>query len=236
MVIFIVCLNILPFSAFAESDVSRVLIAGGEFSLGSFYCEEEQSNADWCNDETPRKVRLDSFWMDKYEVTNADYRKCFIAGACEPIVFHEDRPQDFKKPGQPVVFVTWEEALTYCNWSGGLLPTEAQWEAAAQGKNLGGAFFGQPYGTGAPEKVGTFGANSNGLQDMMGNVYEWTIDWYGPLKTDGAIRGPSTGKNKVVRGGSWNSPGHYLRTADRVEKDPELRYSDVGFRCVKIEK
>ena len=223
---FFAYLNVLPVAIHAESGDSQVLIPGGEYNLGSYYCEEEQSNADWCNDEALRKVKIGPFWIDKYEVSNADYRECFIAGVCEPAVLHEDRPKDFNKPRQPVVFVSWEDARTYCAWRGGELPTEAQWEAAAQGKKLGGAYFGQPYATGAPEDTGKFTANSNGLYDMMGNVYEWTQDWYETNKE----------KDKVVRGGSWNSPGHFLRTSDRVRKDPELRYSDVGFRCIKIEK
>jgi formylglycine-generating enzyme required for sulfatase activity len=221
---FILTMYLNVFSA--QAGDLRVLIPAGEYNLGSHYCEEEQSNADWCNDETLRKVELTPFWIDKFEVTNADYRECFIAGICEPAILHEDRPQDFNKPRQPAVFVSWEDAETYCAWREGKLPTEEQWEAAAQGERLGGAHFRQPYNTGAPENVGKFEVNSNGLYDMMGNVYEWT----GSSIIDG------TGKNKVVRGGAWNSPGHYLRTSDRVAKDPELRYSDVGFRCVKTEK
>ncbi len=213
-------------SVYAGPEVMQVLIPAGEYNLGSFYCEEEQGNADWCNDEVPRKVKLDAFWIDKYETTNADYRECFIAGVCEPLVFHEDRPQDFNKPRQPAVFVSWEDARTYCSWRGGNLPTEAQWEVAAEGEKLGGAHFGQLYRTGTPENIGKFEANSYGLYDMMGNAYEWTLDGYSE----------KSGKNKVVRGGSWSSPSHFLRASDRVKKDPELRYSDVGFRCVKIEK
>ena len=215
-------------SVYVESGDSQVLIPGGKYNLGSYYCEEEQGNADWCSDEIPHKVELGQFWVDKYEVSNADYRECFIAGVCEPAVLHEDRPQDFNKPHQPVVFVSWEDAQTYCSWRGGKLPTEWQWEAAAQGERLGGAYFRQPYDKGFPEDTGKFTANSNGLYDMMGNAYEWTLDWY--ESTGG------TGKNKVVRGGSWNSAGHFLRISDRVKKDPELRYSDVGFRCIKIKK
>ena len=226
--VFFACLNVLPLSIHAEPGDSQVLIPGGEYSLGSYYCEEEQSNADWCSDEVPRKVDLGPFWIDKYEVSNADYQECFIAGVCEPAVLHEDRPQDFNKPHQPVVFVSWEDAQTYCSWRGGKLPTEWQWEAAAQGERLGGAYFRQPYDKGFPEDTGKFTANSNGRYDMMGNAYEWTLDWY--ESTGG------TGKNKVVRGGSWISAGHFLRISDRVKKDPELRYSDVGFRCIKIKK
>ena len=219
---------LIVLSVYAESGDSQVLIPGGKYNLGSYYCEEEQGNADWCSDEIPHKVELGQFWVDKYEVSNADYRECFIAGVCEPAVLHEDRPQDFNKPHQPVVFVSWEDAQTYCSWRGGKLPTEWQWEAAAQGERLGGAYFRQPYDKGFPEDTGEFTANSNGLYDMMGNAYEWTLDWY--ESTGG------TGKNKVVRGGSWNSAGHFLRISDRVKKDPELRYSDVGFRCIKIKK
>jgi len=219
---------LIVLSVYAESGDSQVLIPGGKYNLGSYYCEEEQGNADWCSDEVSHKVELGQFWIDKYEVSNADYRECFIAGVCEPAVLHEDRPQDFNKPHQPVVFVSWEDAQTYCSWRGGKLPTEWQWEAAAQGERLGGAYFRQPYDKGFPEDTGKFTANSNGLYDMMGNAYEWTLDWY--ESTGG------TGKNKVVRGGSWNSAGHFLRISDRVKKDPELRYSDVGFRCIKIKK
>ena len=219
---------LIVLSVYAESGDSQVLIPGGKYNLGSYYCEEEQGNADWCSDEIPHKVELGQFWIDKYEGSNADYRECFIAGVCEPAVLHEDRPQDFNKPHQPVVFVSWEDAQTYCSWRGGKLPTEWQWEAAAQGERLGGAYFRQPYDKGFPEDTGKFTANSNGLYDMMGNAYEWTLDWY--ESTGG------TGKNKVVRGGSWNSAGHFLRISDRVKKDPELRYSDVGFRCIKIKK
>lgn len=235
LTVFSVCSVLLPVSGYAAPVSSQVLIPTGEYNLGSYYCEEEQSNADWCNDETPRKVQLKSFWIDKYEVTNDDYKECFVAGVCEPAVFHEDRPTDFSKPRQPAVFVNWEDAKTYCDWREGALPTESQWEAAAQGEKLGGAYFGQLYNTGAPEIVGKLEVSSNGLYDMMGNVYEWTLDTYGPVEGSGKSES-SLDKNKVVRGGSWNSPSHYLRTSDRIEKDPELRYSDVGFRCVKIDK
>jgi formylglycine-generating enzyme required for sulfatase activity len=229
-VLFVTFFMMCPITIYAESGVEQVLIPSGEYGLGSLYCEEEQGNADWCKDESPRRIKLDSFRIDKYEVSNDNYQKCFIAGVCEPSVLHDDRPHDFNKPRQPVVFVNWRDARTYCVWREGDLPTEEQWEVAAEGKKLGGAHFGQPYGNGAPEHIGKFEANSNGLYDMMGNVYEWTR-----YSSDKSFS-PSALKNKIVRGGSWSSPSHFLRTSDRVAKDPELRYSDVGFRCVNIEK
>jgi iron(II)-dependent oxidoreductase len=225
------------FACFVNSSIfasEQVLIAAGDFEMGSRYCEEEQNNADWCNDESPHQVHVDSFYIDKYEVTNADYRKCFIAGVCEPEVFHEDRPGDFNKKNQPVVFTTWQEAMTYCKWQEGRLPTEAEWEYVANVEKLGGGHWNQPYAVGSPVAVASFEPNSQGLYDMMGNVYEWTMDWYAPYNNAAKNpSGPEKGKNKVVRGGSWDALNHFLRTSDRVAKDPDLRYSGVGFRCVK---
>ncbi|NIQ02321.1 MAG: SUMF1/EgtB/PvdO family nonheme iron enzyme, partial [Nitrospinaceae bacterium] len=191
-------------AAGAESPVSedRVEIPGGEFMMGSHYCAERRNNDEWCRDETPHRVFLNAFEMDKYEVTNRQYQRCFEAGICEPNELHENRPSDFNRPHQPVVFVTWSDARTYCTWKGGRLPTEAEWERAAQGENRGDAHFGQPYDQGAPRKVGEGDPNSQGLFDMMGNVYEWTQDWYGPYPTQGLQknpRGPDQGHEKVVR-------------------------------------
>lgn len=224
-----------PLFAEPKAGVSQVMIEAGEFVMGDTYCADEQSNSDWCSDETPHKVRLDVYRIDTHEVTNADYQECFSSGECGPNALHEDRPQEFNQPKQPVVFVTWEDASTYCRWKGGRLPSEAEWERAAQGDNPGGAHFGKKYKQGAPKKVGELAPNSSGLYDMLGNVNEWTGDWYGPLETAGVSANPKgleSGKDKVVRGGSWNSPSHYLRASDRVFRSPELRYSDVGFRCV----
>jgi len=229
-------------SGFVEAqtaDNDRVSMPAGEFIMGDTYCADEQSNSDWCNDEIPHKVKLDSFLIDKYEVSNSEYGKCFEDGVCGPNELHESRPQDFNQPRQPVVFVTWEDAQTYCQWKGGRLPTEAEWERAAQGKDFGGAHFGKKYDQGAPRNVGELSPNFNGIFDMMGNVYEWTLDWYGPVDASGVQgnpRGPDAGKDKVIRGGAWNSPAHYLRVSDRVARSPELRYSDVGFRCVMPSK
>ena len=217
-----------------NNDANQINFKEGEFSIGDVYCSEEQSNSDWCADEIPHKVRLESFSIDKYEVTNSNYMKCFAEGICNPNDLHETRPNDFNAMKQPVVFVTWADAQKFCKWRGGDLPTEAQWEIAAQGSNPGGAHFKQVYNIGTTIVVGGKNPNSNGLFDMMGNVYEWTRDWYGPYQLENSRlnpKGPSAGKEKVVRGGAWHSPSHYLRVSDRVAKTPEYKYSDVGFRC-----
>ena len=212
---------------------SQVVFQEGEFPIGSSYCAEEQKNYDWCADEIPHPVKLKAFGMDKHEVTNSEYMECFAEGVCNPNELHETRPNDFSGMKQPVVFVSWNDAQTFCKWRGGSLPTEVQWERAAQGDNPGGAHFKQMYNSGATVDVGGQRPNSNGLFDMMGNVYEWTFDWYAPYSLDHVSnpKGPPEGKEKVVRGGAWHSPSHYLRGSDRVARPPEYKYSDVGIRC-----
>jgi len=223
--------------AAADSSSDRwITIEAGEFVMGSSFCAEMQSDSEWCADETPHRVRLGRYALARHEVTNAEYNQCVEAEACAPNVLHDTRPRDFTRPGQPVVFVTWGDAEAYCRWIGARLPTEAEWENAAQSEHLGGAHYGRAYGAGAPRDAGGLQPNSRGLYDMLGNVYEWTLDWYGPYETPGVQvnpRGPDAGKEKVVRGGAWNSPPHYLRAQDRLARTPGLRFADLGFRCAK---
>ena len=82
---------------------SQIIFQEGEFSIGDIYCAEEQKNSDWCADEIPHKVKLKSFSLDKYEVTNSEYMKCFAEGICNPNDLHETRPKDFNGAKQPVV-------------------------------------------------------------------------------------------------------------------------------------
>ena len=218
-----------------SNEDSKIIFQESEFSMGDSFCSEEQGNSDWCADETPHPVRLEAFSIDKFEVTNSDYLECFAEGICDPNELHETRPKDFSGMNQPVVFISWKDAQNFCKWRGGNLPTEAQWELAGKGDHPGGAHFNQKYQSGSPVNVGGQRPNSNGLYDMMGNVYEWTRDWYAPYSSEGVVsnpKGPSKGKDKVVRGGAWTSPSHYLRVSDRVARTPEYKYSDVGMRCV----
>ena len=95
---------------------NQITFQEGEFSIGDIYCAEEQKNSDWCADEIPHKVKLKSFSLDKDEVTNSEYMKCFAEGICNPNDLHETRPKDFSGVKQPVVFVTWEDAQIFCKW------------------------------------------------------------------------------------------------------------------------
>ncbi len=169
------------------------------------------------SDEQPaHAVRLDGFWIDRFEVTNRQYEGCVVAGACNPPMLDSSysRPDYYGSPahGQyPVVNVLWEMAAQYCRWVGGRLPTEAEWEYAARGpegrifawgndfdrSRLNYCDAGCPllsdkaYNDGYPDTapVGSFrsGASWVGALDMTGNVREWVSDWLGPYRTDIAV-------------------------------------------------
>lgn len=217
-------------------------VPAGEFLMGS-----TEDDDDAIEDEKPRHtVDLDAFWIDKHEVTNAQYRQCVEAGECGEAGCWDD--DLYNAPDQPVVCVTWDDAAAYATWVGGRLPTEAEWEKAARGTE--GRIY--PWGdsapdctranhadcTGSPTAVGSFpeGASPYGVLDMAGNVWEWVADWYGsdyyahsPTRNP---PGPDSGGFRVLRGGSYNINGWAIRCAVRLWDFPHGAYRNYGFRVV----
>ena len=172
-----------------EDDVEMVLIPTGEFEMGS---------NDGDDDEKPvHTVFVDAFYIDIYEVTNAKYRKFIQAtGHAESTYWNNSK---YNQPNQPVVGVSWYDAMAYAQWAGKRLPTEAEWEKAARGGLVGkrypwgdeapneGGTYRANYGPGDDGKadgyeytapVGSYPANGYGLYDMSGNVWEWCMDEY----------------------------------------------------------
>lgn len=256
-----------------------VLIKGGTFLMGS---NQEKSV------EAPvHKVRVHSFWMDRYQVTVAQFRKFveathYVTDAEKygwSVIFdlhignwravtgadwrHPDGPGSIAKANEPVTQVSWNDAMAYARWAGKRLPTEAEWEYAARGGLVQKKFVWgdtlQPgrrilanYWQGSfPQKntvadgylrrspVGQFPPNRFGLYDMCGNVWEWVSDWYDGhyyhYSPEDNPMGPSSGSEKVLRGGSWRCSkvcgGFYVAT--RMHATPDSGLNNVGFRLAE---
>jgi len=215
-----------------------VKVPAGEFLMGSAEGEGEMS------EHPQRRVFVTEFLMDKTEVTWRQFRKFVEATGAqllsEPI---------WGTPGDYAVSdVLFNEAKTYCEWMGGRLPTEAEWEKAARGTDGRKYPWGNEWdpdrcnslkgGPHRPESVGSFPEclSPYGIVDMAGGVWEWCADWYADSYPDKSARdpkGPETGAQRVVRGASWLNMSEWLRTAYRHKSDPFWRNVLHGFRCVQ---
>ena len=219
-----------------------VFVPAGEFLMGS----TDNDTAALAIEKPQHTVYLDGFWVDKHEVTNAQYRKCMEAGACEETVCWDSGV--LNAPDQPVVCVTWSDAQAYAAWVGGRLPTEAEWEKSARGTD--GRIY--PWGNSAldcskanykgcadwPLPVGSHpdGASPYGALDMAGNAWEWAADWYdadyyigSPVQNP---QGPESGNHRVLRGGAVSGNERMVRCANRFKAVPGHRVGNTGIRVV----
>ena len=223
-------------------DPAMVLIPAGSFTMG----KNSAGITDW---QPEHKVKVDSFYIDKYEVTNRQYHE-FCTKTGNPLPEFWGSPIvkcSLEYPDHPVVGISFSDAMKYAQWARKRLPTEAEWEYAARGGLPDSNYpwgnqidstlvnYGKKYKT--TLKVGTFKSNGYGLYDMGGNVWEWTMDNYGhdyyaesPLNNP---KGPSTGRFKVIRGGSWHSGAMCIQNYYRNGLSPSWVDFAVGFRCAK---
>lgn len=233
------------------SGTEMLLVQSGVFLMGSDTGPSDEQPAHIAN--------LSTFYIDTYEVTNADYKECVEDLGCE-------LPKNTRfyvsatYRNHPAVFVTWEMADAYCAWRDARLPTEAEWEKAARGTNSNS----YPWGTlfvrdalnycdqscdyswadpngrdGYPmtAPVGSYekGVSPYGAYDMAGNAAEWVADWYAADYYRISLRidplGPETGLYRILRGGSWYDRATDLHTYTRNMLRPNVGYNYTGFRC-----
>ena len=245
-----------------------VLIPAGEFEYGApegtptGLTEEDEGLK---QSEGTNPVYLSSYYIDKYEVSNSQYRLCQDAGVCtEPYdvtsIMYQNYYYNATYAGFPVIWVSYNQAATFCQWAGKKLPTEAQWEKAARGKTMRTYPWGDKepadnieatqanhtalFGDVTSVMWGDDGVSPYGVYNMAGNVAEWTDTWYNidsyyQKRTDDVAVvdpiGPSDSptQEKVIRGGSWVSLEDEITTYSRDKAFPNYRYYNLGFRCVQ---
>lgn len=230
--------KVVATGGFSKShEPEMVFVQGGTFTMG---CTEEQVSECYDNEKPIHRVTLDDFYIGKYEVTQAQW-KAVMGG--NPSYF-------LGCDNCPVENVSWDDVQKFIRKLNSLtgkkydLPTEAQWEYAARGgsKSQGYMYSGSNdfeaaawHGRNSGRRthpVGTRSANEIGLHDMSGNVMEWCRDTYGSYYSTAVVNphGPSTGSDRVLRGGSWKANSSYCRVTFRYNYAPSNGGRNIGFR------
>ncbi|MGQ0667276.1 MAG: formylglycine-generating enzyme family protein [Nitrospiraceae bacterium] len=256
--------HLTAIAALAQS-ASTVAIPAGFFLFGSKRVDGDPYGhwTQFDDTELPQnRIWLDTYEMDRDEVSLGEYvaflqqRNDHPPDELQKLIWHVitvHAVSDQTLTRWPALYVTWQEAGTFCVAKGKRLPTEAEWEKAARGPD--GNLF--PWGTAAPDgRRAMFGQHHvheipilssvdshhegespYGLRHMAGNVAEWTQDWFGfdyyAYMPERNPPGPTSGRYKSLRGGSWKSNPIMLRTATRNGSPPDQRSATIGFRCAK---
>jgi formylglycine-generating enzyme required for sulfatase activity len=231
--------------AIPKTPPGMVYVPEGYFQMGQSSNEAE--------DQKPMHfVYTSAYFIDKYEVSNAEYKKFVDAtGHVKPRYWEDER---FNQPNQPVVGVSWFDAMAYSRWKGRRLPTEAEWEKAARGNDGRLYPWGEQWSKGkklyfvnvygmedryeftAPVNYYATGASPFGALNMVGNVWEWCLDWYDKeyyrISPELDPEGPEAKPMKVLRGGSWVNDIDGVQVTQRARNFPETQNKIYGFRTV----
>ena len=234
-------MNANPTTLIVPLEPSLIAIPAGWFLMGS------DSGQD--NERPVHRVWVDAFQLAATQITNKEYARFLEANDSAAPPFWSD--PNFSHPEQPVVAVSWFEAVAYCQWLSQItgkqyrLPTEAEWERAARGDAEQKQFpwgdappqslpdYDKRWKTG-PEPVARYAANGFGLYDMCENVHEWCSDWfqadYYAMSPDRNPQGPGQGERRSSRGGSWRHHIKASRCSARSSIPSQFQYADYGFR------
>jgi formylglycine-generating enzyme required for sulfatase activity/predicted Ser/Thr protein kinase len=240
--------------------LTMIYVQAGDFWMGSDAGESDE--------RPPHLVHVDGFWIDRFEVTNAAFER-FVSETAyrtdaeragwgnvwQNSQWNQVDGLNWRHPNNPgesisafmdhpVVQVSWNDAHEYCEWAGGRLPTEAEWEMAAVNARGWRYPWGNEFDASrlnaaghSTVPVGSYptGRSPFGAYDMAGNVWEWVNDWYQSdyysRSPSNNPQGPATGTHRALRGGAWDPSGGDSRSADRGALSPNSRGNTVGFRC-----
>lgn len=234
-------------SRIGDEPNKMVLVDAGKFTMGS--------NSRLPDEGPEHQVKLGKFWIDKFEVTNYQYKKFIDATGRRSPQHFENRTFPENKIDHPVVYVSWKDARAYCKWANKRLPTDQEWEKAARGDDARIYPWGDVYDTNlvnSPQRwmelklegdttpVGAFdgGKSPYGLYDMSGNVWEWTDSWYVAYPGN-TISSENYGQiYKTLKGGSWWDCSFYkcgisAPTFNRSFFLRSTKNKSFGFRCAK---
>ena len=240
-------------------EPEMISIRGGTFMMGSPAREKRRNH-----NEKQHSVAVANFSIGKYEVSNEEYSRCVTDGACEPPAWQEKGSNyniqtggskhylGFNGANQPVVGVSWNDAVDYASWLSKKtgkkysLPTEAQWEYAARAGSTNAYPWGKSIGSGRANckdcgstsgkktttPVKSYSPNAWGLHNTVGNVWEWVCSVYDSAYDGGEQQCTSTSDayNRVLRGGAWSVGSDLSRSAYRGYKRHSFTFNDIGFR------
>ena len=203
-----------------KDGLRYVWIPPGTFQMGC-----SPADAKCLDNEKPVHVTVtNGFWLGESEVTQAAYQK--VMGK---------NPSHYNGAELPVENLKWDEAKAYCQRVGARLPTEAEWEYAAKGGNStrpSGVGWHSGNSVSSTHSVKRWEPNGYGLYDMLGNVWEWTHDWYTPnLPGGNDPKGPAAGLERVIRGGGWGTNSWEIRASSRWRYVPSVGLPFIGLRC-----
>ena len=232
----------------AKDGRTMVWVPAGTYHFGASNGDRQALPEEY----PPTDFAVRGFWIDRDEVTNADYRRCVAAGACT-VPSQTEAYDNPNRAADPVLWVSWFQAREFASWAGKRLPTEVEWESAARAGSTTRYPWGERWepalanGFGvsdddhwsAEAPVGTFSANAWGVRDLIGNAAEWVEDVYHPslagMPRDGRPWEQETGaiseRERVVRGGSYADPASKLRVSRRDSRRPDDTHRTTGFRC-----
>lgn len=231
-----------PTQASTTDTGEMISIPGGAFNMGNNQGDPDERPA--------HPVNVAAFQIDRFEVTHALFDAFVQATGYQSENEKAGKAQTWRNlftadtAENPVAVVSWNDAVAFCEWAGKRLPSEAEWEFAARGTDgriypWGNAFDaskfnGKASGIRGTAHVGSYpvGASAFGVDDMAGNVWEWTADWY-QAYPGGANSQFFGEKFRVTRGGGWFDEDKQVRATNRSSADPSASNDDLGFRCAK---